>query len=248
MTNTDALQGKVALITGASRGIGLSIAAMLAEEGVTLFLNARNADTLKDASTTLKSRFPNLVMATHAADVADYAAVEAMTTACMERFGRIDILVNNAAITSRFALLQEIPLSDLNATIDVNLKGPMFTMRAVLPHMVHQGEGWIININSTAGKIAYPYSSVYCASKFGLTALTACVCDEQRYNNIRVIGIHPGEVQTDMWNVLEPGVVQKPEHMLNPEDVSEAVRYALKQSPRSLIRELTVVPLTPQKH
>lgn len=114
--------------------------------------------------------------------------------------------------------------------------------------MVHHGGGFIININSIAGKTAYPYSSVYCASKFGLTALTECVAQEQRVNNIKVVGIYPGEVDTPMQKRVEPHVQKHSDNLLDPEDVAEAVRYVLTQPQKAMVKDITLVPLHPPPH
>lgn len=244
------LKGKSALVTGASRGIGLAVADMLASEGVNLMLNSRNITELERArdKIILKSG-SKATIELFACDVAEWVKVKAMIEAFVAAFGKIDILINNAGVASHFTLLHEQSIEDINETIDTNLKGPIYTMKYALPHMVHQGEGWIININSVAGKTSFPYAGIYCASKFGLHALTESVAAEQRaINNIRVIGIYPGEVYTPIWDNVEPHVKQNPEHMLSAEDIAEAVFYALTQSANALVRDITIVPLNPANH
>lgn len=240
---TQPLSGKVAVVTGAGKGIGRAIARVLAQDGAQLMLNAR---TLKDLE-TLKAEIHQEIdkhreVAVCRADVSDFAECNRLVEETMRHFGRVDILINNAAVAPAFGLLHELSAADIDQTIDVNLKAPIYMMKFVLPLMIHQGEGWIVNINSTAGKIAYPYSSVYCATKFGLKAVTECVDAEQKQNRIRVIGIYPGEVHTSMWDALEPGVTQDPNRMLAPEDVAQAVRYVLTQPTRAFVKDVTLVP------
>lgn len=238
--------GKVALVTGAGKGIGAAISRMLAQEGCRLMLMARTDSDLQ----ALRAEIQALVggdaeISTFVGSVAKAQDVEAVVNQTVDTFGRIDILVNNAGIAPKFALLQELSVAELDATIDTNLKGPLYTLKYVIPHMVNQGSGFVININSIAGKTAYPFSSVYCASKFGLTALTEGVAGEQRSNNIKVVGIYPGEVNTPIWDTIEPGVKQDLNQMLDPTDIAEAVRYVLLQPAKALVKDVTVVPMRP---
>jgi len=132
-------------------------------------------------------------------------------------------------VAGKIALLQEISVEEIDRVIDTNLKGAMYWMRAVLPAMVHQHSGAIVNVNSVAGKTAYPYWSVYDASKFGLDAVTTAVREEQRSNNIKLISIHPGAVDTPIWNTIN--LDHEPNHdgMLDANTVAEAILYALTQ-------------------
>ncbi len=245
----DSLNGKVALVTGAGKGIGLAIAKMLASQGCNLMLNARTETDLVKAREAILKDSPNSVRVEFLpGSVARAEVVKAMVEATVDIFGKLDILINNAGVAPHFVLLQELTLDELDNTIDINLKGPMYAMKYAIPHMVHHGGGTVININSVAGKTAYPFSSVYCASKFGLAALTECVAGEQRSNNIKVIGIYPGEVHTPIWDTIEPGVRQKPEHMLDAQDIAEAVRYALTQPSKAFVKDITLVPLNPPPH
>ncbi len=243
------LENQVAILTGATEGIGLEIAHMLAEENVKLMLNARTLSNLQKVKKELEERHgAETQVEIFPGNVADPLAVEDLVKTTLQRYGKIDILINNAGVCSKFALFQEFSLQEINDTLDINLKGPIYTMRAVIPQMVHQGGGTIVNINSIAGKVSYPYTSVYCASKYGLTALTESISMEQHQNNIKIIGIYPGNVNTPMWKKIEPHVVQNPDRMLDAKDVSEAVRYALYQPQKVLVKDLTVMPLNPPEH
>lgn len=240
------LNGKVALVTGAGKGIGAAISRMLAQEGCHLMLMARTAADLAELQTEINALAgPNARVYTFVGSVANVSDVEAVVQQTVETFGRLDILINNAGIAPKFALLQELTVEELDATIDTNLKGPLYTLKFAIPHMVNQGSGFVVNINSIAGKTPYPFSSVYCASKFGLTALTEAVAGEQRSNNIKIIGIYPGEVNTPIWDSIEPGVKQDVNQMLDPTDIAEAVRYVLLQPTKALVKDVTVVPMRP---
>lgn len=246
----ESLTGKVALVTGATKGIGFAIARMLAAEGVHLALNARSENDLIATKAELLSKKTDCgEILLFPGSVGKHDIVKQMIEETIRHFGRLDIVINNAGISPPFVLMQELSIDALDDTIDVNLKGPLYTMKYALAQMVHQGGGYIININSIAGKTAYPYSSVYCASKWGLKALTDCVCGEQRTNNnIKVIGIYPGEVHTPIWDSIEPHKQQDPDHMLAPEDVAQAVHYVLTQPNKTLIQDITLVPQEPPPH
>jgi NADP-dependent 3-hydroxy acid dehydrogenase YdfG len=225
----------VAILTGASQGIGVALAETLSELGYSLVLTARNTEKLNALAARLST--PTTVVP---GDITQAAHCQAVIDAALSAYGRIDVLINNAGIAGKIALLSEIPITEIEQTIATNLTAPLLLMRAVLPTMVAQNEGAIININSVAGRWAYPYWSVYCASKFGLAAATEAVGEEQRSNNIRVIGIHPGAVDTPIWNAIEANPNRA--EMLHPQDVANAVRYALTQPPQAWVSEIVIKP------
>ena len=239
------LKSQVAIITGASQGIGRAIACALAAEGMHLVLSARSEEKLNTLAGELRAAHPEAQVRVVPADVRSAAHVQRVAEKALEVFGRIDVLVNNAGIAGKIALLQEISEEEINRTIDTNLKGAIYCMRAVLPTMVQQHRGTIININSVAGKTAYPYWSIYDASKFGLHAITEAVAEEQRHNNIKVVGIYPGAVDTPIWEGIELDHEPKRDGMLDPESVAEAVLYILRQPAKLLIKDITLTPLQP---
>lgn len=239
------LSGKTAIITGASQGIGRAIAERLAGLGIHMVLSARSADKLRALAEHLQNAYPATQSRIVPCDVRDAAQVQRVVDETVQAFGRVDILINNAGIAPREGLLQELSIADIDRTIDTNLKGALYFMRAVLPPMVEQQSGVIININSIAGKTAYPFWSVYDASKFGLHAVTRAVAEEQRPNGVKVAGIYPGAVNTALWDDvgLEQGA--RREGMLDPEDIAEAVVYLLSQPTKTLIGDITLEPLKP---
>jgi NADP-dependent 3-hydroxy acid dehydrogenase YdfG len=239
------LHNQVAIITGASQGIGQATALRLAQFGVNLMLCARNTVKLNALIEQIKTVAPSIRCIARPCDVQDALQVNSVVSDTIETFGRVDILINNAGVAPRVGLFQEMSIEDIDRTIDTNLKGCMYFMRAVIPHMVHQQGGIIINMNSVAGKTAYPYWSVYDASKFGLHALTEAVAEEQRSNNIKVIGIYPGAVDTPIWEGLD---LEKDPHrdgMLEAEHVAEAILYTLNQPQKVFIKEVVLGPLKP---
>lgn len=239
------LKGQVAIITGASQGIGQAIAQHLAALGIHLVLCARNTEKLQFLAGQLKADYSEVQTLVIPCDVQDASQVEQAVLQTSKRFKRIDILINNAGIAPKLGLLQEMSIEDINRTIDTNLKGAIYAMRAILPLMIQQHGGTIININSIAGKTAYPYWSIYDASKFGLHAITQAVAEEQRHNNIKVVGIYPGAVSTPIWVGLEPGHEPDRNGMLDAETVAESIVYILQQPSKAFISEITLAPLQP---
>lgn len=242
---TSSLGNQVAIITGASQGIGQAIAHHLAPLGVHLVLCARNVDKLTSLARELAVQHPEIQTLPLACDVRDPQQVQRVIEETQKTFGKIDILINNAGVAAKVGLLQEMSVEDIDRTIDTNLKGSIYFMRAVLPVMVQQDGGIILNINSIAGKTAYPFWSVYDASKFGLHAMTEAVAEEQRSNNIKVIGVYPGAVDTAIWQGMHLEEAPDREGMLDPEHVAEAIVYMLNQPQKVFIKDLTIAPLKP---
>lgn len=243
--SSSSLSGQVAIITGASQGIGQAIAHHLADLGVHLVLCARNVEKLTALSQDLAVSHPEIQTLPLACDVRDAAQVQRVVDEAQKTFGKIDILINNAGVAAKVGLLQEMSVEDIDRTIDTNLKGSIYFMRAVLPVLVQQDGGIILNINSIAGKTAYPFWSVYDASKFGLHAMTEAVCEEQRSNNIKVIGVYPGAVDTAIWQGMHLDEAPDREGMLDPEHIAEAIVYMLNQPQKVFIKDLTIAPLKP---
>ena len=237
---SNVLNNKIALITGASRGIGYEIAKALSLGGVKVALLGRHLDTLQGAQDTLGLSTQDCLLVP--GDVSNAEAVARVVEQVNNHFGKIDILINNAAVASPFKLFQEYSYEDMSRLIDINVKGPMYMMRAVLPLMVSQGQGDIVNLNSIAGKKIYGYCSTYLASKFALHGLCESLAEEQKQNDIRFINIYPGRVYTKMWEDLEPGEAQNPDEMLQVSDVSNAVLYALQQPRYLKIPDITLLP------
>lgn len=239
------LKGQVAIITGASQGIGHALARSLAPLGVNMVLCARSVDKLSALEAELKSAYPDIKVLSYPCDVQEPLQVQAAVNQALQQFDRVDILINNAGVAPKAGLFQESSIEDIDRTIDTNLKGAAYFMHAVLPVMVHQHHGYIININSIAGKTAYPFWGIYDASKFGLHALTEAVAEEQRQNNIKVVGIYPGAVDTAIWGGIQLDKNLNYEGMLDVEQVADAVVYVLKQPPKVFINEIVLTPLKP---
>jgi 3-oxoacyl-[acyl-carrier protein] reductase len=233
--NGQYLSGQTALITGASRGIGLAIARRLGQLGVNIAVSARNAARLEEASARLRQEGIHTLAIP--ADVTRAEQVYQLVDTTTKSFGAIDILVNNAGV-GRFAPVQEFSEADWDILLDTNLKGVFLVSRSVIPQMISRGRGHIINVSSLAGKNAFPGGGVYCASKWGLQGLTFCMAEDLRGYGIRVAAVCPGSVATDFG----PHTGKDPAKMLQAEDVAHAVAMVLTEGPQSFISEVLLRP------
>ena len=190
------LKNKVALITGASRGIGKATALIFAQAGCDMVINycSNDKDATQVASLAEKS---GVIARTYKADVSQRNQVEDMVAFAIEELGRIDILVNNAGIW-KYAAIDQMSEEQLRETIEVNLYGTFYPIIATVPQMIKQGSGNIINISSTAGQRGEPFHSHYAASKGAVISLTKSLAAEMAPYNIRVNCVAPGWVDTDM--------------------------------------------------
>jgi len=190
------LSRKVALITGASRGIGASTAIRLAQAGAAMVLSARSADPLRSLVSRIEGAGGRAVAVP--CDVTAYADVERAVGAAVKTFGRLDILVNNAGLIEPIARLADSEPAAWSHVIDVNVKGVYHGLRAAIPVMVAQGGGVVVNISSGAATSALEGWSQYCSSKAAVLMLTRCADKEYRGAGLRVVGLSPGTVATDM--------------------------------------------------
>lgn len=231
------LQEKVVIITGASGGIGLETANILAAEGAKLVLAARNQEKLAQVATRLTT--PNIIVPT---DITRQADCRALAQAAVDAFGRIDILVNNAGDGPPASLL-ETTEEIWDVTIDVCLKGTYLMSQAVVAVMLKQGSGAIVNISSVAGKAGVADRSAYCAAKWGVQGFSEALRAELGPQNIRIYTLCPGPVATPWWghiNAAQPAEVLG--RMIQPPEVAEGVRWLLTQPERIQIDELVIKP------
>ncbi|MBT3703460.1 MAG: SDR family oxidoreductase [Alphaproteobacteria bacterium] len=190
------LQGKVALVTGASRGIGAATAVEFAKQGAAVVLAARTLVEIKKNADAINASGGKAVAI--ACDVSNYADVEAAVAKCEAEFGGLDILVNNAGVIDPIARLADSDPEAWSKVADINYKGVYYGLRAAIPGMEKKGSGTIINISSGAASAALEGWSHYCSTKAAVLSLTMCADKEYRDSGIRVLGLSPGTVATDM--------------------------------------------------
>lgn len=237
-TDDRPLSHHVALITGASRGIGKAIAERLAQLGSAVSICARDNNALQSTAFALRSI--NDRVHAQVADVTKPQDVSYLVQATEEKLGPISLLVNNAGIGNPgFGAVQDKSENDWDRVLDTNLKGVFLTCRAVAPLMIQRRRGDIINISSLAGKNTFAGGALYCASKWGLQGLSGCMAEDLRGFGIRVSLICPGSVFTD----FSGRGAKDPSKVLTPHDVAHAVAMLALQGPQSFISEVQLRPL-----
>ncbi|HKW63289.1 MAG TPA: SDR family NAD(P)-dependent oxidoreductase [Candidatus Acidoferrum sp.] len=235
-TENTQLAGSVALVTGASRGIGRAIAHRLASLGASVAICGRDRAALEDSSRSLQKLGTRCF--SHAADVTRTEQVSELVAKTESALGPIQILVNNAGI-GLFGPAHEKSEAEWDRVLDSNLKSVFLVSRAVIPAMIHHGSGDIINISSLAGKNTFAGGGIYCASKWGLMGLSGCMMEDLRAYGIRVSVICPGSVATE-FSGSKP---KDPSKTLHPDDVAHAVETIVTQRSGSFLSEIHLRPL-----
>jgi 3-oxoacyl-[acyl-carrier protein] reductase len=236
-----ALKGKIAFITGAGRGIGKAVAISLANEGVNVGLLARTEEALKEVVTEVEALGVKAAYAT--VDVSSLEEVNEAVATLTKELGKADILINNAGI-GKFESLLDMNPEEWKKIIDVNLMGPYYVTRAVLPQLIEKNSGDIINISSTNGLNGAATSSAYSASKFGLIGMTESLAQEVRRNNIRVTSLTPSTVATEL--AVQTDLIKgSAEKYMQPEDIAELIVSQLKLHPRIYVKAATVIGTNP---
>jgi 3-oxoacyl-[acyl-carrier protein] reductase len=227
------LEGRVALVTGASRGIGAAVARALADRGVRLGLASRSGEDLGIADAVAGP-----------CDVRDPAALERLVADTVERFGGLDIVVANAG-AGAYGPFLDLPPEDVEEMIDLNVKGTIYTVRAALPHLLRSDAADIVTLASEAGRRGLPYEAVYCASKFAQVGFTRALDHELRPQGVRCTNVCPGGVATDfaMGHGRTPDMPELA-GMMTADDVAEAVLFVLSRPRNHRILEVAFRPVT----
>jgi 3-oxoacyl-[acyl-carrier protein] reductase len=241
-TMTHDLQGKTAVVTGGSKGIGYAIADALAAAGCNVMISARHEDEVQRAARILSDQHPGTV-AGMVCDVRKQEDVRQMMAAAVERFGRLDVLVNNAGV-GKFAPMGELTPDDWRQVIQTNLDGVFYCCHEAIPHLRKRDDSWIINIASLAGKNPFPGGAAYNASKFGLVGFSEALMLDVRQHGIRVNYIMPGSVSTH-FNDHTPG--EQDAWKIQPEDVAELVMTLVRFPSRSLPSRIEIRPTKPPR-
>jgi len=236
---------KIALITGATSGIGKATAIAFANKNINLILCGRKTAVLKELETELSKQ---VTVTTLSFDVRDKNEVLKKIESLPEEFKNIDILVNNAGNAHGLDPIQDGNLDDWDAMLDINVKGLLYVSKAIIPGMIERKSGHIINIGSTAGKEVYPNGNVYCASKFAVDALNQGMRIDLNKTGIKVGAINPGLTQTDFSKVRFKGDEDRAEKVyqgfeaLQPEDIADIISFVVSRPYHVNIADLTVMP------
>jgi len=231
------LDGKFAIVTGGTRGIGRAITEMLLECGAAVAICGRSAESVDKALRELSGRGNAIGMA---ADVGKPADVARLFRFVVEKFGTLDLLINNAGV-GVFAKVADMTVEQWRQTLDTNLSGVFYCSHEALSTFQRRGGGYIINIGSLAGKNAFANGAAYNASKFGLNGFSEAMMLDHRYDNVRVSYVMPGSVATEFGS--GGGETWK----IAPEDIADIVRMLLRAPERTLISRVEVRPSKPKK-
>jgi NADP-dependent 3-hydroxy acid dehydrogenase YdfG len=236
---------RVAIVTGGSQGIGLAAVAAFASRGMDVVAAARDRRRLDEAVSALGQTHPGRVVGI-VADVRREPDVESLIQGAVERFGRVDVLVNSAGVSmAARSRLADTTSAEWQKLIDTNLTGTYLMCRETLPHLEKAPDAYIFNIQSTASYASQPGVSLYAASKFGVRALTEALVEEYRNSNVRVTSVSPGPVDTTIWtHKHEPPSAERRAMMLRPSDISDILVWLLERPRHMHIPNITVTPWT----
>jgi NAD(P)-dependent dehydrogenase (short-subunit alcohol dehydrogenase family) len=240
--NMTSLTGKVAVITGGSRGIGLATARALAEQGAAVAITGTRDETVNAGREELQRACPQAQIVGLRADVRDYAAIESALGEVVSTLGGIDILVNNAGV-GVFKAVADMSVDEWHKVMDTNLTGVFYCCHAALPHLRKRGGGWIINVSSLASRNAFVNAAAYCASKSALNAFSEALMQEVRYEGIRVAYVLPGSVNTGFGGLSNT----KAAGALQPQDVAQVITDLVQHPSHSLPSRVEIRPAQPPR-
>lgn len=235
----------IALITGATSGIGKATAELFAQQGISIIICGRRQDRLDSLTQELKGKAEVLSLNF---DVSKADQVKTAIESLPEKWKNISILINNAGNAHGLAPIQNGTLADWDAMIDLNVKGLLYVTQALLPTLLAQPKAHIINIGSIAGKEVYPNGNVYCASKHAVDALTKAIRIDLNATNVKVSAIHPGLVETEFSLVRFKGDEQRAKQVyagyqpLTPEDIADVIWFAVTRPAHVNIADLIILP------
>ncbi|CAH1688898.1 conserved hypothetical protein [Hyphomicrobiales bacterium] len=238
-------KGQVALVTGASFGVGRATIAALTARGMEVIAAARDIGRLEAAIGELAPEHRDHVTPI-AADVRKESDVMRLSHQAIDRFGRIDVLVNSAGVSmSARTRLVDSTSEEWHKIIETNLTGTYLMCRACLPHLEKSPDGYILNVQSTGAYRASPGVSLYAASKFGVRALSEALIEEYRHSNIRITSVSPGPIDTNIWShKVEPPSAERRALMLRPSDIADIFVWLLDRPRHMHIPDITVTPWT----
>ena len=213
------------IVTGSTRGIGKETALLLLKKGLNVIISSRSQQSVDNVIQEILEKFPSKkenVLGLKC-DVSQYSDIKSLVDVSVKRFGRIDVLVNNAGIVY-FKSIVDTTEEEWNKTIDTNLKGVFLFTKEVLPYMIENKSGVIVNVSSGAGKSGFPNLSAYCASKFGVIGFTESIAKEISNYNVKVMAICPGGVDTKMIDdIVDNGYNLSNKNLMKPEQVAKKI-------------------------
>ncbi|RPA67365.1 SDR family NAD(P)-dependent oxidoreductase [Cyclobacteriaceae bacterium YHN15] len=240
------MEKKIALVTGATSGIGWATAIALAQMGYNIVATGRRHKRLNKLQKEISKEGVDSLTLTF--DVRDNEAVKDAIATLPDNWKKIDILVNNAGNAHGFDPIQSGSISDWDAMMDINVKGLLYVSKEIIPGMVERKSGTIVNIGSIAGKEVYPKGNVYCASKHAVDALTQGMRMDLNPYGIRVIGVHPGLVDTEFSLVRFKGDEERSKTVyqgyqpLSADDIAETIAFAVSRPPHVVLADIVILP------
>jgi NADP-dependent 3-hydroxy acid dehydrogenase YdfG len=245
------IKDKIVLITGASSGIGYSTAMVLSKEGAKIVAGARRIERLEELKKSVESQGGEIII--QKLDVTTLDDCNNFAKIAIERYGNIDVLVNNAGIMP-LSFFKNQRVDEWDRMVDVNIKGVFYCTSAVIPFMLNNKSGHIVNISSTAGRIVFPAGSVYCATKHAITAFSEGLRQEfSQRSNIRVSCIEPGVVATELTNTITDSSLEsfiqntKKMQPLQAEDIANSILYVLKAPINVNVNEIMLRPISQER-
>lgn len=228
------MDAKIVLVTGASSGLGRALSICLAKRSYHCILSSRNEAELNRTADYIRSR--NYTCTTFPADLTSEKSIENLYQSCQE-IGFVEMVVNNAGI-GIFSKIEDASTVDFDKQIALNLRAPFILTKKFILDMKNKSKGRLVFINSVAGKNGYPFSSSYVSSKFGLRGLAESLREELRQDNIKVISVHPGAIDTAFWDDLNVNFPR--DEMLSSESVANDIVNAIESSGNSVIEEIVI--------
>lgn len=245
------IKDKVILITGASSGIGFSTALTLSRAGATIVAGARRLDRLENLKKVVEEQNGKILI--NQLDVTNKEGCTQFTNSAINEYGRVDVLINNAGLMP-LSFIKNLKIDEWDRMVDVNVKGVLYTTASVIPHMLANKSGHIVNISSIAGRIVFPAGSVYCATKHAVTAFSEGLRQElSQRSNIRVTCIEPGVVDTELNNTITDsslhGFIETVKKMqpLQAQDISNAILYAIDSPNHVNVNEIMIRPVQQER-
>ena len=240
------IKHKVAVVTGASKGIGRVTALALANAGADVAVSARSDGLLESLAEEFRQADHNIL--TYTGDMSSESDIQEFIRATVDRFGRIDILINNAGV-GHFFPVAEMPTQVWDEMFNLNVRGLFLTTREALPYLRKAGEAVIVNVVSLAGKNAFVGGGGYAATKHAVLGFSRCLMLEERKNNIRVLAICPGSVDTYFFQGQRSPDINRSttemEKALKPEDIADTILHTIRMPQRAMISEIDIRPSNP---